>query len=47
MYRLEVGKSAWIVGSWLLFLGLYKGRLVVTILNAGIVLALGWDLINL
>jgi len=28
-------------------LGLYKGSLVLTILNAGIMLALGWDLIYL
>jgi hypothetical protein len=47
LYRLEAGKTAWIVGGWLLFLGLCKGHLVLTLLNAGIVLALGWDVVYL
>ena len=27
-YKLQIGKAAWVVGGWLLLLGVYKGQLV-------------------
>jgi len=27
-YKLQIGKTAWVVGGWLLLLGAYQGQLV-------------------
>jgi len=28
LYKLQTGKTAWVVGGWIVLLGVYKGQLV-------------------
>ena len=47
IYKLEVGKAAWVVGGWVVLLVVYQGRLLMMRFELSVWIALLFDVVYL